>query len=287
MHGRADESVRGRSLMTRFEALRSEHLPRALPLLHSEGWLFSERDLVRLLQLPGGGIAAMESGELAGMLTVTLHGSLGWIGNVVVAPAFRGRGLAEGMVRHAMTRFREARSFRLCSVPKAVGLYAKLGFLQEGRVLTMTGSCTPREKPAGVAGVRDVAEVVAYDAASFGASRGSVLQRLASEFPDTFLVARGRAGVEGYIVARPGEGSADLGPWMASSPHAAARLLDAALSRLSGMEAELSAVADNPVAAGLARERGFEERFFTILMVRGPHALDVRSCHGLAGPEKG
>jgi len=275
-------------LTVRIEALGKADAPAFLPLLHAEGWLFEPRDLERLLELPGGGIAAWLEGRLVGGLTVLLHDRLAWIGNVVVSPAQRGKGVAQAMLEHALLRFGQGRSVRLCSVLPARSLYLRLGFRAEGPCATFAGPAQAASKAEGVErGAAHVADVVAYDRRAFGADRSALLSRLAKEFPDGLFVARDGARVRGYVLLRAGPAGGELGPWIADDDATAEALLDAALSRVPVANLEATVPTHREASRRMLLRRGLEERFPTVLMVRGNHRMDLARTYGLCALEKG
>lgn len=278
----------------------AEHdLPQAARLLAAEGWSFTPRELARRLALGRGlAMAAREGPDLLGLLTVARFGPLAWIGNVVVVPQARGEGLGEALVKEALRRCGAAgmSTVKLCSVPKAVSLYERLGFRAEGAMATWGKHHErPAHRPveAEVLLPDDVPEVAALDARAFGADRTALLRALAEDFPDTGALVRAAGSIEGYAFLQPGGEGSVLGPLVvpAYDARVAALLLDAALGfRLEGAAAglECTVPAQHPFLARLLEERGFEARHTTTLMAHGePLAQDWGSCAALAGMEKG
>jgi GNAT superfamily N-acetyltransferase len=282
------------------EALSEAHLPAAAKLLAGEGWTFTPKELGRVLATgPGLSVAAIEEGQLAGMVMVARHTRLAWIGNVAVQPARRGKGVGEAMVREALDRIRAAGcvSTKLCSVPKALGLYQRIGFRAEGAMRTYARiheRPTHRPREAEVLMPEDLPHIAAMDKRAFGADRSSLLGFLAKDYPDTGVVVREDAAIEGFAFLKPGPEGSELGPLVMDrpSPRLAAQLLDACLGfRLEGGAASVECTTSDahPYLGQLLRERGFQPRDFTTTRMLYGKALhqDWLSLGALAGLEKG
>jgi GNAT superfamily N-acetyltransferase len=286
--------------VTLLRELRETDLPDAARLLAAEGWMFTPRELARLLATgPGLSVGAEQEGALVAMLTVARHGTLAWVGNVVTAPHHRGKGLGEAMVRDALARCEGAgaRTVKLCAVPKAVSLYRRTGFRDEGAVATwaaMHERPTHRPVEAEILQADDVSDMVALDAPRFGGDRRRLFELLVRDHPDT---GAGLRDVQGRLMAfgflKPGEMGSELGPIVLAAGQQAlgSKLLDALLGfRLEGyaMAVETTIPAGHPFMGPLLRARGFEHRDEKLLMGWGkPLAQDWVGCAALAGLEKG
>jgi hypothetical protein len=97
----------------------------------------------------------------------------------------------------------------------------------------------------------------------FGASRASLLERLANEAPEYAWVAEHRGSVRGYLLGRHGHVREHLGPLVADSADAAGGLLDACVaanpnrSVFIDVPDEQQAFRDKLVRLGFAIERPF------------------------------
>ncbi len=92
------------------------------------------------------------------------------------------------------------------------------------------------------------------DRAAFGADRRAVLQTLAADFPDRFLVVGDPAGrLSGYLCAQ----GSHLGPWVARSPSDAKALLQAALSLRCSHPFQTIIPGANPAGIALLERHGF------------------------------
>jgi ribosomal protein S18 acetylase RimI-like enzyme len=103
----------------------------ALAQTSREGWDTTSGVFDTLLAHdPDGCFLAEQRGEPVGMVTTTVFEKSAWIGNVIVPPEHRRRGIGEELTRHALTDLC-IRTVRLEADPPGVGIYRRLGFKDE------------------------------------------------------------------------------------------------------------------------------------------------------------
>jgi|GEM_PF-2347019 ribosomal protein S18 acetylase RimI-like enzyme len=115
--------------------LHKEHIDGIVELMNKEGWYYYDHhELKRYLALNQDCFCLLKDGRVLGSLFTTNYGNQAWIGNIVVAKEAREMGLAAELIRGVIDYLREKKhvlTFRLGSVPLAIGLYKKLGFHAE------------------------------------------------------------------------------------------------------------------------------------------------------------
>lgn len=280
---------------TRVRRLEERDIDSAIALTGLEGWGYTPADFRRLLALsPDGCFAAERAGRVVGVLTTTSYDGLAFLGAVVVVPELRGQGIGKTMMLAALSHLRGkgVRTVRLNAVMNAIRFYEGLGFQREYEVIRWHG-------PAGagsfgrVRPVRydDLANISRMDAAVFGADRRILLDRLAEEFPTTFLVAERNGGIRGYIVGnREGDGC-EIGPWVVEpgSGPVARDLYHALVAAAGPEEIGISGPSPNEDLLGFIRSAGHSEAFRTLRMRWGDDAFHDRptAIWALAGLEKG
>ncbi len=195
-------------------------------------------------------------------------GGTGWVGGVAVVPAHRRVGLG-GALTEAIVEFLEGRGVATVLLhATALGrpVYERLGFVPETAYVTLGGPTLARA-PTGAmvrAGrAADLTAVLALDRAATGEDRRRLLTAL---WPTGGLVAAVDGRTLGYHLAspwRPGGATvaADAGTGLA--------LLDA-VRVAPGDEVAISVPAANAAAVGWLESAGFQERYRTIRMHRGP-----------------
>ncbi|MHB8604515.1 MAG: GNAT family N-acetyltransferase [Thermoplasmatota archaeon] len=292
---RCARRVRGDALTVEVRALTQADAPVAVDLTNAEGWAFDEADIARLLTV-GGGVVAEEAHRVLGLLTLVHYSALSWIGNVVVRPGARGRGVGAALVDGALAAARAhgATTVGLYSVLPAISLYARAGFRPAGETVSFHGRAASGSSPGpGVVPFPDtrVRTVARFDAPLFGDDRSRLLAALVRAYPDTsFLFERARK-VAGFVIAKPGAKGAEIGPLVTRTDdtEAIAALLDAALGSLPAGSVEVGTRAENATAIAALRARGFEEQFRARTMWWGAtgHEGDARAQAAVGGLEKG
>jgi len=257
----------------------------ALVRTAAEGWdATAELFETCLAHDPGGGFVAEAGGAPVGMITTTRYARSGWIGNLIVLPEYRRRGIGERLMRHAMAHLASAGvgTIRLEADPPGVPLYRKLGFADEFE--------TPRYRrpasPAVTAGpdaaaVRchrsqdgDLPPVVLRrmaipDIECFGDDRTRLLGLLMQRAHAAYWLPRG-ATLAAYALVTPSLFGARLGPWLAADAAAADLLLGAVLADWSGRDLILGVPGTNGRAGEVLARHRFERQPSCRRMMLGP-----------------
>lgn len=265
--------------------LRVDELEAARALLVPEGWAFTTEELQRLHRL-GGAVGAFARGEMVGFLSFVDFAPVRWVGNVVVAPTARGRGVGARMVEDSM---RDARTVGLYAVEKAVTLYERAGFVGHGEAWALRASSARPARPAITQPFRreDLREAARLDREWTGMDRAYLLRELHAAYPDTGRVARVDGRLTGYGFAKPSPGLTEVGPIVAIDAATGSAILDALLALTDGPH-EMTTLGDNPQALSAAKQRGFAPAFRTVTMFHGaPPAWKPRALFAAAGLEKG
>ena len=267
----------------------------ALKLANAEGWSYSRTDMERLLALTRAGFLVIEKAAApAGMASAVLYGKRGVIGNIVVEPRFRGKGLASSLVEACAAYLKKAgaEEIYLYSYEQRTKFYERFGFRAGDAVLTMKGRPkTAAEAQASISRIDDdMGPVASLDRELFGSDRSRLLRRLRDEAPELALLASGAGGqVEGYVFGRGARDNGyEIGPWM-SAGQGCEGLLDSLLSAIPvGSQAWVSVPEKRVQAVMALSERGFKLAFKTIEMRLhdAPIAMDGRLL-AICGLEKG
>src|SRR4051794_11480159 len=123
--------------------LTERDIPGAMRLKEAAGWNQTEDDWLRLLKLEPSGCFCLESAGVIAATTTVIHyrsdpdrPRLGWLGMVLTAPEFRGRGFASLLVAHAREYSTRQRAgwLKLDGTSMGEKLYVKLGFSKETEV---------------------------------------------------------------------------------------------------------------------------------------------------------
>ncbi len=205
----------------------------ALALSTAVGWNQTADDWA-LFIAHGTAIGRREAGgRLVATAAALPYGdAFGWISMVIVAPDWRGHGLARRLMGDCVDLLRsEGRAALLDATPAGAEVYARLGFVELGGMERWEGEGGGATSARGVDRLApaEIDRLIAADRAAFGADRGFLLR--------DFLARPGAvalAGDDALLVLRRGERALQLGPLLASSALSASRLLNGALALAQG-----------------------------------------------------
>ena len=222
---------------------------------------------------PDGCFLATVGGIPAAMVTTTSYAVSGWIGNLIVAPEARGKGIGSLLMERAIAhlRNRNISTIRLEADPPGVRIYRRLGFRDEfesPRFRREGGSVAPSPNCAA-ARTDELAALTVFDAVRFGDDRSRLLALL-WEHSLAVLRTPKRGALAGYLMLQPSSAGLRIGPWVADHGQAASDLLDAALAFARERTAILACPGPNQPVRELLRERGFLPTPSSLRMVRGP-----------------
>lgn len=250
--------------------MRIDDIPFLVNLSLGEGWICDPREFEIHRRSSKALAAVLISGkEVAGGVTVFAHKRSAWIGNLIVAPPWRGRGFATLLIKHAL-KWIDNRGYEtvlLAASARAESLYSRLGFdpiIPIHRWEKLDGQAKLQEK--ALAFRQNRRRIVNLDGDCWGDDRGRLFKMLGfqrectiSTHPDNFLMF----GPVGDCLAI-GPGSIGV-----SSASFIGELFDEVLERAgSGHRIALDAFENNMLEEVL-RARSFAVRSSTLLMSSG------------------
>jgi ribosomal protein S18 acetylase RimI-like enzyme len=217
---------------------------------------------------PGGCLVAEEEGRRVGIGIATPYGPFGFIGELIVLPEARGRGVGRALLDRAVSYLRDcgARTVLLDGVLRAVPLYERFGFRKLCRSLRFRGEIRGRPAPR----VRpmlseDLAEVARLDRQAFGADRSFFLRRRLNRFPELSKVLVQDGRLAGFLLGRSGQVEGETwtsaGPWViAPGVEQPEELLESLAPEGGARRLSVGVLAANEAAVNLVRSLGLEER---------------------------
>jgi ribosomal protein S18 acetylase RimI-like enzyme len=225
-------------------------------------------------RLDGEVVVAEDGGELVGVAAGALFGGTGgtrgtgWVGGVAVVPAHRRVGLG-GALTEAIVEFLEGRGVATVLLhATALGrpVYERLGFVPETAYVTLGGPTLAQASTGAMvrAGrAADLEAVLALDRTATGEDRRRLLTSL---WPTGGLVGAVDGQALGFHLASPWRPG---GATIAVDSGTGLALLEA-VRVAPGDEVAISVPAANAAAVGWLESAGFQERYRTIRMHRGP-----------------
>ena len=233
-------------------------------------------------------------GTLAGTAaTLPYPGGFGWISMVLVARAWRRRGIATRLLKRCIDDLRESKlTPMLDATPQGREVYRRLGFRdvcnltrwrRQKAIDTGTGEKNVRVLVGG-----DLASLVTLDAKCFGCDRSKLLERLMARSRGFSCVAESNGQVRGFLLGRDGRTATQFGPLVAEDQHTAAALLNFGGHRIDS-PVVLDALDRHDAFARCLQDCGFvNERPFTRMIFSFTKSFgDSRQLFAIAGPELG
>ena len=272
--------------------LSEAHLQGCLALSKSANWNQNEADWRLMLGFGHGwGITAADGTLAASTLALPYGGAFAWIAMVLVLPEHRRKGYASRLLRVALGEMeRQKRVALLDATPAGHEVYVQEGFRDfwgfKRFSLAKALSSKERAKPLESA---HWPQLLALDAAAFGASREPVLRNLAARQPKAALVAERNGEVAGFVLGREGREAQQIGPLVARDAATARALLGAALAQVPAPVYVDIADHAAPLQAWALAQGFTVQRPFT-RMAHGPHGRapgEAALVFCPAGPELG
>ena len=256
----------------------TDDLPRVAELRERVGWAVHEWALRAVLDPPHARclVAVDGANHVIGVGSGISYGALGAVGNMIVDPSHRRRGIGAAILEGVIAFLDERGCTRLELSATDAGrpLYEKYGFTLAGPGVSAVVPRQARADDGGGAELTDagptsLAELVTYDAPRFGGDRGPLIASMLADRARPLVVARREGTMAGWAWVRP---DADrVGPLVADTPDVAAALVGDALRRLpTARTVRLNLPAANRAGADRLRQLGAEMEPWSGRMARGP-----------------
>jgi GNAT superfamily N-acetyltransferase len=274
-------------------ALTFDRIPGGLLLSTEAGWNQIADDWRFMLGAGTSyGFADSDDRLVATGLTVEFA-QYGWISMILVTAPYRRQGLATQLMGRCVDALASRKLVpALDASPDGREVYRRLGFRDVGNSTRLVGTLTSeaRNIASGIfkLTVADLPEIAAFDAQWSGTDRTALLHHLWQRYPAAAYGARRQGRIAGFVLARPGRMSAQIGPLIATDDELAADLL-----------ARVGSVINGPVCFDLFDQRtavrawldqsGFKPVTRFIRMVLGETKIfpSDHLVYIIAGPELG
>jgi GNAT superfamily N-acetyltransferase len=259
-------------------------------------WNQTPADWHRAIALePDGCFVGQWDGTDVATLTTCLFDDIAWIAMVLTDPEYRGRGIAGGLMRHALDYLagRGARSVRLDATEFGLPVYQKLGFKTDW-TLTRYGGVprTPSDRiETGFTPLiaEHLSEAIELDHAATATNRQSLLVRLLAEGNNAPLCDRQGDKIAGFVFQRVGSNATQIGPCVAASDGDGELLTSACQSCAREQTRIYIDVPDENrrARAWVSRAQLSPERQFHRMTLGRPVAENQSAIWASYGPEKG
>jgi GNAT superfamily N-acetyltransferase len=270
--------------MFQVKAMSSEDWLFALDLANIMNWNMAPQDFQYAATLEPNGCFILTEGEKRiGLATCIAYGKVGWFGNLIVKPQFRGKGAGSFLVQHAIDYLqgRGAETVGLYSYPNLLKFYSDMGFAadQDFVVLHARNVVAPAAEILPKIKSKDLENIIKFDCECFGGNREKLLQSILSDKDNFGYYLSEQGKVAGYIAAKLYDGKAEIGPLVCKPKRteAALMLIKAALAKLGGSEVYVWGLPKKQAALVQAfLGFGFKEEFSVTRMFLGKAA--AKNC---------
>ncbi len=266
-----------------------------------EQWGNSENDFRRLLKIqPDGCFVVLIDEQRVGMISAVAYGSFGFLGSLIVLESYRGHGIGERLMRHAIDflRSKDVSTIELDGVLPAVPLYRRLGFkdkyhsLRFQRPANSTKAEFASDTPSGACralALADIVQVIRFDREALGFDRSRVIQIVAQEFPSSFYGAfDANNALNAYLCARPiAESSRQLGPLLSNESSVAIDLLSQAVKDHPSSVLSIGLPESSAKIADWLPMHGFIRHSPSLRMYLGDEINNEAKVVCILSPEKG
>jgi GNAT superfamily N-acetyltransferase len=216
----------------------ADDLPRIAELRHANGWPVQDWALRAVLQPPHALclVAVDRADRVQGVGSGIGYGSFGFVGNMIVDPSMRRRGIGAAILVSVMDFLAERGSSRLelFATDEGRPLYARHGFepTEPGASAIVPRTASLADGHVELTDVTDASldEVVAYDAPRFGGDRRPLLATMLADRARPVVAARREGRLLGWGWIRPD--AERIGPLMADTPEVAIAIVREALARM-------------------------------------------------------
>jgi GNAT superfamily N-acetyltransferase len=204
-------------------------IPTFLQLAGTENWVSEQWELEFLLDVcPSDCLVVRDhSGHAIGFVTALVHHKSGWIGNLIVAAAYRGTGIGAGLFAQVLEVLRSTgvKTVWLTASKMGMSLYEKHGFSRRDTINRWVGcGCAPEAHIIATPELKTVTEyALSVDTLAWGDRRAQLLSA---------VMERGRtlADRDGFVTVQPCGDSFQIGPFAALNERKAEELLESAQS---------------------------------------------------------
>lgn len=196
-----------------------------------EGWLSETKEVFKAFidYNAGSCFVAAHDGKRIGTCIATKYEHNGFIGELIILEAMRGKGFGKRLFKHSIEYLQTngIDNIFLDGELDAVPFYEKLGFRRVCKSLRFLGVLEGEESSVvRKTSHEDIDSICEIDRALFGDDREFFLKRRLSLYPDLFFLLERGHQIRGYITAQPGNDVISVGPWASrDSVHEAGMLL--------------------------------------------------------------
>jgi GNAT superfamily N-acetyltransferase len=271
--------------------MRESNIPFAVSLTDHEHWGNLPADFSRILALnPQGCFVAWESDKPVGIIASCLYGDYAFLGDLIVSPDYRRKGIGEALMRHVIenVRRRGAENIELDATFAGVPLYRRLCFRDKYLSLRFRRGGTEQSTTTRPRSEYSLEEIVSIDHRLAGLDRKILLSQFVQEFQDSAYIARTSDLLTGYGFVYPrADGVYTIGPLVAESNEIAESLLAAVMIDFRHSPLTIGLLQPMHHFADVLLRYHFEFRPPSLRMYLGKRLDYEKHIYGISSADKG
>lgn len=258
----------------RVDAVTADKWDIVLEWARSERWDIGLDDVSRFFNTDEQGffVGYVNDVPVSSVSIVNFSDSYTHLGHYLAASEYRGQGWGHRVWKAAIPHAGE-RTIGLDGMPTQEKNYSISGFETHYRTLRLIGAVNKRfTRPEGIEQVSEtnLEEVIAYDTACTGISRGRFLANWFQGEQRTGFLTRSAQGVTGLVGVRRSDDGYRMGPFYADDAESVDTLFAAAMAEVpEGVQVTVDAPESDNAFMKLANSHGLKEVFYTFRMYRG------------------
>lgn len=276
-----------------FRTMRSSDFAFAIRLTDTMQWDLTEKDFRFMMTLePEGSFVALDGPTRIGVITTVRFGEIGWIGNVMMKPSHRSKGVGAKLVKHAMRYLAEkgVAAIGLYSYENTVQFYEKLGFKPDLSFVRFVGHGSTAHFNARLVEKMtkgDLQAAIDFDNSCMGWNRERLLKRVFRASKDLCYVARESSALVGFVMADWYR--QEIGPLVCqpNREEDALNLINAELSKLADTEVRIGVSESKRKIADALRNMDFREEFKVVRMYWGKKLKGLNCLLAMESLERG
>lgn len=245
------------------EQFRSKDMERFILLAAREGWICDSWELEFLISsFPRGCLVWREDGESVGFVTAIRYSSSGWIGNLIVAPEWQGKGIGSSLFRGALSALIQDGASTVWLTASASGepIYAAAGFRGIDTICRWRGKAAVNQASTVSGRMKSQRNI---DRGGWGDNREKIFEALNER---TIIFDKG----DSYLFLQDYPDGVQVGPWGAFSRKSASEVMLQALScKGKTRNIFLDVPEQNFHAATILADNGFIVTAYSRLMYMG------------------
>ncbi len=266
-------------------------------LSSEQGWNQTARDWRFMIDRPENiCLLADYHGKIIATTTaINYSNDVAWISMVLVDQEYRGHGFSKSLLENILRKLSFSKSIKLDATPEGQRVYKGFDFKDEYLITRMTMSSANAtsliddDVPVQPVQSEDIPAIIAFDEASFGANRRSLIESLIADYPHKAWMLKSNNVIAGFVLGRDGRKFNQIGPVMASNMANAKIMISKLLQESENQSIVVDVLNDKTDLVNWLINIGFigQRHFVRMYQHHNPFPGNIDQQFLICGPEFG